>query len=196
MSHHSKISKNMSSKDISNNRKRLLKKSIILHDEITNLLNKYSEYIEPEMPYLDFIKDEKGDVKSQFDFHISKLNYFDMIKDESLRLCDNLYKYISMMQILIGNESHCLSKGRKDTNRDRFYTQIAELFHICLAEPTKSKDGDFATIVGIVNELLGLREEGQDPSRAVNKAVDDLRSKLARLAEWSSEATIRAQKKS
>jgi hypothetical protein len=186
ISHHSKISKKLSSKDIAYNRNKLLKKSLDLHDEITNLLNNFSEYVEPEMPYLDFAEDENGDVKSQFDFYISKLNYFKMIRDESSNLCDDLYKFISMMEILIGNESHCLSKGRKNLNRDRFYTQIAELFRICLAEPTKSKDGDFAIIVGIVNELLGLREEGQDPSRAVNKAVDDLRNKLAKLAEWSS----------
>jgi hypothetical protein len=83
ISHHSKISKKLSSKDIAYNRNKLLKKSLDLHDEITNLLNNFSEYVEPEMPYLDFAEDENGDVKSQFDFYISKLNYFKMIRDES-----------------------------------------------------------------------------------------------------------------
>lgn len=165
-------------KDIAANRIALLNKCVNLSSKLSSLDKAFSDYVEPEMPYFDFLKDEDGKAMPNFDVEVSPHKHFDHIKKEADKLNNDLARFIYLLENLIQNQSHYSSKGRKSNNSDKFYTQLAELYHIYIDEPSITK-GKFAELVQIVNEIIGIKPKDFDPSRAVKQAINELKIKLA-----------------
>lgn len=163
--------------ETASNRRNLLNNCKSLHIKLSRLINNFGNYVKPELPYFDIVKNIDGNVEFSFDTAVGPNHDYSKLKEEADKLNNAVVRFISIIEPLNVNQNHYLSKGRKMVDKDMFYSQLAELYHIHISEPTQSKDGEFANLVRIVNEITGIKKGEHDPSRSVKQAIDSLRNK-------------------